>query len=88
VESLAEISVDTEKVDYKADFTFGVDPRPRIKVIMQLQTGAPAGDPYFARLAPSVVVRISKKTHIELGLTVGLVGDDQVGLKIGIWREF
>lgn len=88
MESVAEIAIDVGKVDYKADFTFGIDVRPRIKVIVQLQSGAPAGDPYFARLAPSVVVRVSKKSHIEFGLTAGLVGDDQIGLKIGIWRAF
>lgn len=88
LESVAEIAVKTNQVDYKADFTIGVDVRPKIKLIMQLQTGAPSGDPYFARLASSVVVKISRKSHIELGMTTGLVSDNQIGLKIGMWREF
>lgn len=88
VESVAEIAVETAQVDLKADFTFGIDIRPKAKLILQLQTGAPHSDPYFARFAPSVVVRLAPKTLIEFGLTAGLVGDDQLGLKIGIWREF
>ncbi len=88
IESVAETTVSTSQIDYKADFTFGIDVHPKAKLILQMQTGAPYGDPYFARFAPSLVVKVSRKSHVEIGMTAGLVGDNQLGLKIGLWREF
>ena len=88
VESFAEFSLATGSVDFKADFTLGLNHGERFKSIFQLQTGVSEGDPAFARLAPSLVMRMGRAGHIELGLTVGLAGDDQFGLKLGFWRDF
>lgn len=72
----------------KADITLGLRPRPKIKTMMQLQTGAyPGLDPYL-RVAPSVVFATGKHAHIELGANLGVLGGKDVAAKIGSWIEF
>ena len=88
VESVAEIRLDSGQTDYKADFTFGFNHGGGHKSIFQLQTGVSQGDPSFIRAAPSVVMRMGRKSHLELGLTAGIVGDTHYGVKLGLWRHF
>ena len=89
IESFAEFHLVSGTVDYKADFTYGLNHGQRFKSILQLQTGVSHGDPAFARLAPSVVMRVGRATHIELGLTAEkITGDERFGVKFGFWREF
>lgn len=88
VESVLEYGLTTARRDFKTDITLGLDHGDRLKTILQLQTGVSLGDPSFIRLAPSVVYRVSRKSHIEIGATAGLRGDSEYGLKIGFWRDF
>ena len=88
VESTAEIRLDKKEIDFKTDFTLGLNHGERFKSILQLQTGLQHGDPGFIRAAPSFVVKAGKAAHIELGLTAGIVGDKSYGLKLGFWRHF
>lgn len=88
VEAFSEHRLTTSRVDFKADFTFGLNHSDRLKTILQLQTGKSHGDPFFARLAPSVVMRVSPAMHVELGVTAGLTGDDSYGVRLGFWRDF
>jgi len=88
IENFAEFGFATQRVDFKADFTLGLNHGDRFKSIFQMQTGVSHGDPVFARFAPSLVMRMGRVTHVELGLTAGLVGDDQYGVKLGFWRDF
>lgn len=88
LESVAEIRLDTGHTDFKADFTLGLNHGARFKSILQLQTGVSQGDPSFIRAAPSLVVKAGVKSHIELGVTAGIVGDDSYGVKLGLWRDF
>ena len=88
LESVAEIWLNSGQTDFKADFTVGFNHGEKFKTILQLQTGVPHGDPAFIRAAPSVVVKMGKTSHLELGLTAGITGDDSYGLKLGFWRKF
>ncbi|MDQ2091670.1 hypothetical protein [Marimonas arenosa] len=88
LETVAEFRLDSGRVDLKADFTLGLNHGARLKSILQVQTGVSQGDPSFIRAAPSVAVKLGRKAHVELGLTAGIVGDTDYGLKLGLWREF
>ncbi len=88
IDSVAEISLATGRTDYKSDITLGLSHGDRMKSIFQVQTGLSHGDPSFVRLAPSLVIRTGARTHLEIGMTRGLVGDHQTGFKIGFWRTF
>ena len=87
-EAVAEVDRDEATVDYKLDVTVGVTLANHRKMFMQVQMGAPHGDEAFVRLAPSVVFPMGPNRHLELGLSVGLRGDDQLGIKLGIWQKF
>lgn len=88
IDSVAEYHIKSGNTDFKADFSFGIDLAPRLKMILQLQTGAPYGDQDFLRFAPSMVMKTTAKSHIEFGATAGIKGDSQFGIKLGLWREF
>ena len=88
IEGVFEYRPASARRDFKADITLGINHGNRLKTILQVQTGVSTGDPSFIRLAPSVVYRVSAKSHIEIGATAGLRGDSEYGLKLGFWREF
>jgi hypothetical protein len=87
-DGFAEYTPRSGRVDLKADLTLGFNHGTRFKSIFQVQTGLSRGDPSFVRLAPSMVMRMGRNTHIELGVTAGLVGDRELGFKLGFWRDF
>ena len=87
-EAVAEIGLDTGTTDVKLDLTYG-RPLPRgRKLIVQMQTGRQQGDPFFARLAPSVVFPLSKDLKLETGASLGLTGESSLGVMFGLWRSF
>ncbi|PYC47915.1 hypothetical protein DI396_07455 [Litorivita pollutaquae] len=88
VDTVMEYTLTTGRVDLKSDITFGLSYHPTMKTILQLQTGISALDPPFARFAPSFVFKTGEQTNIEVGLAVGLVGDNNYGFKVGMWRDF
>lgn len=88
VDASAEMRVPSRDMVYKADFTAGIKPNDRLMLIGQVQTGLyPGADPLI-RLAPSVVRRFGKSTHIQIGVEAGVLGDDAVGLKLATWWTF
>lgn len=88
MDSVAEIQIESGQTDIKLDVTWGRTlPRDR-KLMVQLQTGAPARDPSFGRIAPSVVLPLRKTFQAELGATYGLWGDDSMGVRLGLWTDF
>lgn len=88
VDATADYQTETGEVALKADLTLGLKPSEKTKLILQFQSGDyPGSDPYL-RAAPSVVLQVGEGRHLELGVQVGLKGDDRVGLKMGTWLEF
>ncbi len=72
----------------KTDATLGLKPRDDLKVFIQLQSGRyPDSEPYL-RAVPSLAWEFSPGRHVEVGIPVGISGDDRIGLKIGGWVEF
>ncbi|MEC3861936.1 hypothetical protein VK792_11635 [Mesobacterium sp. TK19101] len=88
VDTVAEYGLRSKAIDWKLDATHGFAlPRDR-KLIVQIQTGLPAGRSAFARLAPSLVFPLGKRFSAEAGLTIGLAGDSGIGMMIGLWSDF
>lgn len=88
VEAYAEHRAASGETAFKADTTIGVKPRAGRMLILQLQAGDyPDAAPYV-RVVPSLVQRLGRHSHLELGLSAGAVGDDRIGVKLGTWIEF
>lgn len=88
IDSSVELRLPSNQVVLKADGTVGIKPTERWMLIMQVQTGKYPGTAAIVRLAPSVVRRLGPASHVQLGLTAGVSGDDAVGLKLGTWFTF
>ncbi len=88
IDAFSEFGVTHGKSDSKVDITWGRKYPNDHKLILQLQTGDPATDPPFARLAPSYVFPLSDRLKLETGASWGLFGDDSLGLKVGVWASF
>lgn len=72
----------------KADFTAGLKPNDRWMGILQVQTGAyPDSDP-IVRLAPSVVRKLGKRSHLQVGGLAPIAGDDAYGAMVALWFSF
>ena len=88
LDATADYLGDQGDIAVKADFTLGLKPTERLKLMVQLQAGDyPGSDPYL-RVSPSLALQIDEKRHLELGFQVGLKNDDRAGLKLGTWLEF
>ncbi|MCR8547853.1 hypothetical protein M4578_08440 [Salipiger sp. P9] len=87
-EAQAEVSPSDGRTDYKLDFTWGRSLRNDRKLVVQMQTGKPRGDPAFARFAPSVVLPLRGTFKAEIGGSWELTGERAVGLTFGLWSEF
>lgn len=87
-EAVAEVDLRNTHTDFKLDLTYGLNLARDRKLILQLQTGAPARRDPFARFAPSVVLPVGNGRHAEIGATYGLTGDSDVGLMLGFWQQF
>jgi hypothetical protein len=72
----------------KADATLGLRPWDGFMVIGQIQTGYYPGSGTIVKLAPSVAWEIADGAHLQLGLSVALTGDDEVGVKLAQWFAF
>jgi len=79
---------DSGDVATKADITFGVNPTEVLTVFVQAQAGQFPGSDAYLRVVPSVAYTLGAGPRLELGLPVGLSGDDQVGVKLGTWLDF
>ena len=75
-------------VDYKLDLTWGRNLARDRKLILQVQTGKPWGEPFFARFAPSLVLPVTDVFSAELGVTWGATGDSSMGVLLGFWSSF
>jgi len=88
IDTFAEYQIRSKQIDLKADITFGLNYSDRLTGLVQIQTGASFGDPSFARLVPSIVLRTGRKTRVEMGTSVDLKNPKSLGLALGFWREF
>lgn len=78
----------SDKAGVKLDLTLGVSAGAYVKLFMQVQSGLyPDADPYL-RLVPSMAWEFRPGRHLEVGIPVGILGDDNVGLKVGTWLAF
>ena len=73
---------------YEADATVGLKTQKGHIFIMQLQTGALDTGKTWAKIAPSVVVKVANATHLELGLTADLTGSSNAAARFGLWQTF
>ncbi len=88
IDTLAEIDVTSGDTDLKADITWGRNLARDRKLMLQLHLGAPSDEDVFARFEPSLVVPLRKRVKLEAGASWGLTGDDNVGVKFGLWTDF
>lgn len=88
MESSAELREPAGEVAVKADFTAGWKPNDRWMVIGQVQTGYYPAAGGIVRLAPSVVRRLSARSHLQLGVTAEVVGERALGLSGAVWLSF
>lgn len=88
IDTRGEFMVEDGDAALASDITLGLKPRPRTKVILQLQQGGPMSDPDYMRFAPSVVWEVRPGRHLELGATAGLKNAEAYGFKLGFWRQF
>ncbi len=87
-DAVVEVVSQPSAADIKLDLTYGVSLENGMKVILQVQSGLPASNPPFARLAPSIALPVGKNRLAEFGVTYGLRGDDSMGIKLGVWQTF
>lgn len=87
VDTRADLGFDNNS-SAQVDATAGLHLSDRGMVILQLQGGAGQGIDGYVNLAPSYSHKLGDSTHIELGLTTGLIGDRDTGLKLGSWLRF
>lgn len=75
-------------VALESDLTFGLSTGPKVRLILQLQTGRPETGDAYSRLAPAIVYETGPGRQIELGVIAPITGGGEKGIKLGLWRSF
>jgi hypothetical protein len=88
IEAAAELRLPGNDLVLKADGTAGIKPNENWMLIFQVQSGRYPDEPALVRLAPSAVRRINGTASLQLGVNAAVVGDDAIGVKLGLWLEF
>lgn len=88
MDASAELREPADEVALKADFTAGLKPNDRWMLIGQVQTGYYPDVGGIVRLAPSLVRRISERSHLQLGATAEVVGEPALGVSGAVWFSF
>ncbi len=87
-DAIAEVPFSGGPSDIKIDITWGRNlPKDR-QIIVQLHTGNPAEDPPFVRIEPSLVRPLFGPLRVETGFNAGLLSDQSMGLKLGVFANF
>lgn len=90
------INLDTRALLYEdyddalleGELTFGWKPSRKLKLMLQLQGGAPQSGDAYAKIAPKVAIRQGRSRHLTLGVTAGIVEVDGLEINLGFWQEF
>lgn len=88
VDANAAVGLSDQSTALALDLTYGLSAVNGLKYIFQVQSGKSEGSEAFSRFAPSVVVPWGETRNVELGMTYGLSGEDEVGVKLGLWQKF
>jgi len=88
MDTTLEYRIESADLVTKMDFTIGLKPKPRTKLMLQIQTGVEAGNDPFVRLAPSIARQFGEGRHLVLEAHFGVLNDDKAGIKLGTWLEF
>jgi hypothetical protein len=88
MESSLELREPAGDIAVKADFTAGLKPNDRWMLIAQAQTGYYPDAGGIVRLVPSVVRRLGARSHLQLGASAEVAGDDALGLTAAVWFTF
>jgi len=83
-----EYRLPRDEVIAKLDATLGLRPWPRWMTMVQIQSGHFGDDGFILKLAPSVAYELGEGRHLQLGLSIGLAGEDAVGVKLAHWWAF
>lgn len=88
IDAKTAIYLETGVPSFKLDSTLGVRTHDRWTVVLQsLGAYDPEGHPVL-KLAPSVLRRIRRDIHVELGVVETVLGGQGTALKLGFWLEF
>lgn len=88
VDTAATYSGRTNRFDSKLDATLGYNFSDRWSGIMQLQSGFGTEGDFYAKAAPSAVLRINGNLRMEFGAVQSLTGDYGSALRASVWLEF
>ncbi|MBF9035002.1 hypothetical protein HKCCE2091_12210 [Rhodobacterales bacterium HKCCE2091] len=82
------IDPETEDTIWQAEATLGVNLSDRFAGMFQLKAEEYPGDDMIVTASPSVLWRFAGETSLQVGGRFGLSNSDEIGLRIGLWREF
>ena len=82
MDTTTEYRFNSQDLMTKMDFTIGLKPKPRTKLMLQIQTGMTSGSAPFMRLAPSVARQFGEGRHVVVEAHFGVLNDERVGIKV------
>ncbi len=78
----------TGDAEGKVDLTWGHSWTDRWAGYVTLTAGEGHTGDFYAKVAPTAILRLSDRTRLTFGVTQALTGDKGTGLTIGSWLEF
>ncbi|MEM8881087.1 MAG: hypothetical protein AAGC82_10855 [Pseudomonadota bacterium] len=88
IDSSAYIDPDGDQSLWQSEATFGVNFTDRYAAMMQLKVEEYPGSDFSVFISPSVLATVGEATTLQAGGRFGVEGSEDVGLRLGVWREF
>ncbi|MEM9756129.1 MAG: hypothetical protein AAF914_09055 [Pseudomonadota bacterium] len=79
---------DGDDTIWQSEATVGLNVSDRFGGMVQLKAEEFPDDDLAVTLSPSLLVFFGGETTVQVGGRFGLVGSEEVGARLGLWREF
>ncbi|NCO85481.1 MAG: hypothetical protein GW886_02475 [Rhodobacterales bacterium] len=88
VDGYATLTLDNDRLESKIDAIWGHRLNDRWTTMLSAEAGTGLEGDFYAKLAPSISLRISERADVRIGLVRALTGDRGGGLTVESWLRF
>lgn len=88
IDSSVLIDPDGTQTIWQSEATFGAFVNDRFGGMFQLKAEEFPDNAFTLSASPSLLMRFGQGTTAQLGTSFGLVGSDEIGVRLALWQDF
>lgn len=88
VDTFALLDPNSVQSLWQSEATMGVFFNDRWGAMLQAKAEEFPGQDLAVTLSPNALLRLGEQTTVQLGARFGVVGSEEVGIRLGLWQDF